>query len=109
MTILHRRTLIAAAAAAAGLSRLGSWPAGAAEPLVPTPGQTEGPFYPVTLPADSDHDLVRVAGAAARALGTVTHLEGRVLDRGGRPLAGAVVEIWQCDARGHYQIGRAHV
>ncbi len=75
--------------------------------LLPTPGQTEGPFYPVTLPADRDNDLVRVSGAAARAQGTVAHLGGRVLDRSGRPVAGCVVEIWQCDAHGRYRHPRA--
>ena len=71
--------------------------------LVPTPGQTEGPFYPVAFPADSDNDLVRVQGQAAQALGKVAHITGRVLDRLGRPVQGAVVEIWQCDANGRYK------
>jgi len=74
--------------------------AGAA--LVPTPRQTAGPFYPERLPLDHDNDLVRVAGAPRPARGTVLHLSGRVLDAGGRPLAGARVEIWQCDAGGRY-------
>jgi protocatechuate 3,4-dioxygenase beta subunit len=30
------------------------------------------------------------------------HIEGRVLDVSGRPIAGAAVEIWQCDAQGIY-------
>lgn len=72
-----------------------------AEP-VPTPGQTEGPFYPVDWLDDIDNDLVLVKGADAQAIGTVLHLRGRVLDRSGQPVAGALVEIWQCDARGVY-------
>lgn len=70
--------------------------------LVPTPAQTEGPFYPAGFPADMDNDLVQVRGASARAMGQVLHLEGRVIgvDGGGRP--GALVEIWQCDAQGIY-------
>ena len=99
---LDRRRLLA------GLAGLGlAGPAAAAGPLVLTPGQTEGPFYPVTIPADHDHDLVRVEGAAARAMGTVLHLTGRVLDRWGRPLREALVEIWQCDAHGVYRHPRA--
>ena len=54
-----------------------------------------------------DHNLVRVHGAAAQALGTVAHIGGRILDRAGRPVSGAVVEIWQCDAQGIYRHPRA--
>ena len=70
--------------------------------LATTPQQTEGPFYPVGFPADMDNDLVQVRGQAARAMGTVLHLEGRVLDASGRPMPGTLVEIWQCDAQGIY-------
>lgn len=70
--------------------------------LTPTPAQTEGPFYPVAFPADADNDLVAVAGRSAVARGTVTHVGGRVLDVEGRPVSGATVEIWQCDANGRY-------
>jgi protocatechuate 3,4-dioxygenase beta subunit len=69
--------------------------------LRPTPAQAEGPYYPVHLPADSDFDLLR-NGSAAPYRGTVAWVEGQVSDTQGRPLAGAVVEIWQCDADGHY-------
>lgn len=72
-------------------------------PRPPTPSQTAGPFYPVTLPSDIDNDLVVLRGSAARAEGTVAHVLGRVLGRDGRPVAGATVEIWQCDARGRYR------
>lgn len=75
---------------------------GFASQLVATPSQTEGPFYPVGFPADSDGDLVQVRGQAARAAGTVLHLQGRVLDASGKPLDGALVEIWQCDSQGLY-------
>ncbi|MDX1594001.1 MAG: protocatechuate 3,4-dioxygenase [Gammaproteobacteria bacterium] len=64
--------------------------------------QTAGPFYPERLPDDSDNDLLRVAGRDAVARGEATELLGRVVDRDGRPLAGARVEIWQCDANGRY-------
>jgi protocatechuate 3,4-dioxygenase beta subunit len=97
-TLRNRRFVlggIAAIATAGGLLR----PAAA---LVPTPRQTKGPFYPLTLPLDKDNDLVRVDGAAQQALGTVTHVAGRVLDLNGRPVSGARVEIWQCDANGRY-------
>jgi len=75
---------------------------GALAGLTPTPRQTRGPFYPVNFPLDSDNDLVRVKGRAARAMGDVAHLMGRVLDTQGKPVPGARVEIWQCDAGGVY-------
>ncbi len=70
--------------------------------LTPTPRQTEGPFYPVAIPADADNDLVRVAGRGADAKGALLRLQGRVLDVDGRPVAGSTVEIWQCDHQGDY-------
>jgi protocatechuate 3,4-dioxygenase beta subunit len=70
--------------------------------LVVTPGQTEGPYYPTSHPADMDADLVRVKGQAAQAVGQVTHISGRVLDKKGEIVRGAMVEIWQCDAQGIY-------
>ncbi|MDO9400848.1 MAG: protocatechuate 3,4-dioxygenase [Polaromonas sp.] len=66
-----------------------------------TPSQTEGPFYPVRLPQDSDHDLLRNGRLDYRG-GQATWLDGRVTDAAGKPLAGAQVEIWQCDENGHY-------
>jgi protocatechuate 3,4-dioxygenase, beta subunit len=95
---LARRTVLTALAGSTGLMLM---PLEARAALL-TPRQTEGPFYPPVLPADSDSDLVRVTGADAAALGQVTHVTGRVLDRQGRPLSGALVEIWQCDAHGRY-------
>lgn len=70
--------------------------------LAATPAQTSGPFYPVAFPADSDNDLVQVRGLAAHAMGTILHLQGRVLDASGNALTGALVEIWQCDSQGLY-------
>jgi protocatechuate 3,4-dioxygenase beta subunit len=92
-----RRLLLAGACAAFVPSR-----ALRAEALVATPQQTEGPYYPVEFPADSDNDLVQVRGQAAQAIGTVLHLQGRVLDTDGKPLSGALVEIWQSDSHGIY-------
>ena len=69
--------------------------------LRPTPSQIEGPFYPVALPADTDHDLLQ-NGARRYGGGTPAWVEGRLTDLNGRALQGAVVEIWQCDPAGHY-------
>lgn len=66
-----------------------------------TPAQTEGPFYPVVFPKDSDHDLLR-NGALNYPEGQSAWVEGKVSDLAGKPVAGAQVEIWQCDHSGHY-------
>jgi protocatechuate 3,4-dioxygenase beta subunit len=96
-TSTSRRLLLAGA----GASLLPFAPARAAG-LIATPQQTEGPFYPTAFPADVDNDLVQVRGQHAQAMGTVLHLEGRVLDLNGKPVEGALVEVWQCDAQGIY-------
>jgi protocatechuate 3,4-dioxygenase beta subunit len=98
---LERRALIVGGGASLLCAPLVSL-AAAASPLVVTPGQTEGPFYPVRFPPDMDADLVRVAGRAAQAVGQVTHIAGRVLTRRGESARGAILEIWQCDANGIY-------
>lgn len=102
MALLRRRVLEAVVAGTAGLSLPGLLRGVVAETLPPTPPQTAGPFYPLSYPADSDNDLVHVTGHADPAKGTVTRVTGRILDRAGRPLSGAQVEIWQCDSQGRY-------
>lgn len=69
--------------------------------LRPTPAQTEGPYYPVSLPDDTDFDLL-AQGQIRYTRGSATWLAGTVTDTTGRPLRGAVVEIWQCDQQGRY-------
>jgi protocatechuate 3,4-dioxygenase, beta subunit len=100
LPLLRRRLLQSSIAYVGGMPFLAK--ALAAEPLPPTPAQTPGPFYPLAFPADSDNDLVHVAGRPGAASGTVTRISGHVLDRAGRGLAGAQIEIWQCDAHGRY-------
>lgn len=70
--------------------------------MTATPEQAEGPFYPRRIPADSDSDLVSVRGRNGQAKGIILELEGVVLSTRGEALAGARVEIWQCDANGRY-------
>jgi protocatechuate 3,4-dioxygenase, beta subunit len=94
-----RRTILAAALIAAPALRLRAMAQVAPRRL--TPAQTEGPFYPVALPADSDADLL-ANGALRYAKGQPAWVEGTVSDIEGRPVRGAVVEIWQCDESGHY-------
>src|SRR5262245_52599296 len=77
-------------------------PGAFADELVRTPRQTEGPFYPNKLPLDTDNDLLIVNDSITPAVGTVTHLSGRILDAKGEPVRNALVEIWQCDNNGAY-------
>ena len=97
--IARRRLFEIFAGCATGLS----WSGAARTAALPaTPAQTPGPFYPLEFPADSDNDLVQIAGHSGTAKGTVTYVTGRVLDPTGRPISGARVEVWQCDANGRY-------
>jgi protocatechuate 3,4-dioxygenase beta subunit len=102
MPFARRRLLEASLVGAAVLGLPGFLRAVAAEGLMPTPQQTSGPFYPLSYPDDSDNDLVHVAGHGQPANGTIIRVAGRILDGTGRPLAGARVEIWQCDGNGRY-------
>jgi len=77
-------------------------PGAFAEELVRTAAQTEGPFYPDKLPLDTDNDLIVLNDSLTPAVGTITHLTGKILDARGEPVRNAVVEIWQCDANGAY-------
>jgi len=96
---LPRRTVAAALVAAPAL-----WLGVRAQPVaarIATPSQTEGPFYPVHLPDDADHDLLRNGRLTYRG-GQPAWVEGTVTDLAGQPVRGAQVEIWQCDEKGHY-------
>ena len=76
---------------------------GAVAALAPTPRQTSGPFYPVTLPLDDDNNLTRVAGKSGTAKGIISELSGSIIDINGNPLHDMRIEIWQCDANGRYR------
>ncbi|MEX0923759.1 MAG: protocatechuate 3,4-dioxygenase [Rhodovibrionaceae bacterium] len=100
---MQRRTFLQGLGGSALLGTSLSLPGSAwANWLVPTPAQTEGPFYPARLPLDRDNDLLRVAGAEADPGSPVAHVMGRLLDRNGRAIPKARIEIWQCDAQGVY-------
>lgn len=102
---LQRRRLITAMLAAGLLPRQNVF---AERKLLPvTPSQTEGPFYPVEIPDDSDNDLLHVDGVKEIAPGQPARVLGLVADRDGTPIDGARVEIWQCDYNGVYRHPRA--
>jgi protocatechuate 3,4-dioxygenase beta subunit len=61
----------------------------------PTPAQTEGPYFTPNSP-------LRRSIVPAQAPGTRLTLTGRVLTTSGRPVARALLDFWQADARGAY-------
>jgi protocatechuate 3,4-dioxygenase beta subunit len=80
-----------------------------AQQLVLTPAQTLGPYYPDRLPLDQDNDLLIINDRIAPAIGDVTWVSGRVLDRRGDPIRAALVEIWQADNNGAYIHSRSPI
>ena len=73
-----------------------------ADTLTTTPEQTEGPYYPTTLPLDTDNDLVVVNSNLTAAVGQITYISGRILTPSGEPVRNAYVEIWHADNSGAY-------
>jgi protocatechuate 3,4-dioxygenase beta subunit len=104
---IARRRLIGAAAMPLGLALAPSASARQAGPnpqagrLAPTPRQSRGPYYPPDPPRDAGNDLI-VERDGQRARGEPVLLSGHVTDTAGRPLAGTLVELWQCNAAGRY-------
>jgi protocatechuate 3,4-dioxygenase beta subunit len=85
---------LAVIAARAGEPVLAATPA-IADDDDPTPAQTEGPYFTPDSP-------LRRSIVPAGAAGTRLTITGRVLRTTGRPVARALVDFWQCDARGAY-------
>ncbi len=98
---LSRRRLLAAIAAFGGLIP-GRRARAADGALDPTPAMTEGPFYPESWPAAPRASLI----AGPLKAGVPLALSGTVRDLRGQPIAGARVEIWQCDGLGRYRHSR---
>lgn len=67
-----------------------------------TPRQTSGPFFPLWDQLDKDVDLTKLLGHDNPASGTVLRVAGRVLDENCRPVARAIVDLWQADSNGRY-------
>jgi protocatechuate 3,4-dioxygenase beta subunit len=98
-----RRTILTTGAFAAG-SLLTLDPSRAQAPLNPTPEchdgavtqrQTEGPFFKPSSPQRVDLIEPGIGGQPIE-------LTGFVLTRGCKPVAGALVDLWQADDKGDY-------
>jgi protocatechuate 3,4-dioxygenase beta subunit len=94
---LSRRELVEGGVAI-GVALLAAPALGAGtSPLEPTPENELGPFYKKGAPATTN---LIVPGDPGLPLA----VSGKVLDPTGRPLGGAVVEVWHADARGVYDL-----
>ena len=102
MRIISRRCLIKLGLLGGLASGLGCGGRFGKAFALPTPAETEGPFYPVNDQADKDADLTHIDGHGDSALGQYILIGGRVTDVAGHPLAEAMIAIWQADANGRY-------
>ena len=83
---------------------LSSIPRSPRMPLVLLPEtltERTGPVFGQEFLRDRDNDLT--AQHAGDPIGERIVVHGRVLDEDGRPLRGALVEVWQANASGRYQ------
>lgn len=103
---IDRRSVLAGATAVGAAALAPSRIFGGQPSLVRTPRQIAGPFYPEDWLGDSDNDLVLVTGEAAKAMGQVVHVRGRLLHVSGGTVADALIEIWQCGTNGVYRHSR---
>jgi len=108
MTRADRRRRLLAAGIVLPVLPMMAWRDGAAQALRATPAcgsdatsapatppQTAGPYYTPDSPRRGT--LVEPGDAGPRLL-----IGGRVLTTACRPVPGALLDIWHCDAEGHY-------
>jgi protocatechuate 3,4-dioxygenase, alpha subunit len=68
-----------------------------ADKLIPTPGQTVGPFFALGLDRPEWADMTRSNPQGQRIV-----IEGEVRDGDGAPIPDALIELWQANAAGRY-------
>ncbi len=98
-----RRQFLAYAGAAAAALAAPASALRAQTTLPPTPSSTEGPFYPEHWTREPMTQLVR---GALMGNAVPLALTGRILDRFGKPVEDARVEIWLADGLGKYTHSR---
>jgi protocatechuate 3,4-dioxygenase beta subunit len=96
---MDRRTIIKAGVGIAASAVTASI---IAKPSKLTPANPEGPFYPKHQQVDKDTDLTLIDGHTERAQGKVIRVTGQVVDEMGKPVEGALVDIWQANSHGRY-------
>jgi protocatechuate 3,4-dioxygenase beta subunit len=79
-----------------------TWRHNPAQPLVPRPATRAGLTGPLDLARKLGGGTEDLAGGGL-AIGQLIRVAGRVLDEDGRPVRGAVVELWQANAAGRYR------
>jgi protocatechuate 3,4-dioxygenase beta subunit len=78
---------------------------GPTRPLIPLKaslGELAQPVYGHDCIGEHDHDLTRNARRNGEPIGERMVLAGQVLDEGGKPVRGTLVELWQANACGRY-------
>ncbi|WP_313025179.1 catechol 1,2-dioxygenase [Pseudomonas lopnurensis] len=65
-----------------------------------TPRTIEGPLYVAGAPIAEGE--VRMDDGSEDGVATVMFLQGQVTDTDGRPVAGAIVDLWHADTQGNY-------
>ena len=97
-----RRAILTASVALVGAALTGISSAFAQSRMRPTSADARGPYFPLTLLADTDFDMTMIQGNKERAKGQLLYLSGRALNTKGEPVSAAVLEIWQANAVGRY-------
>lgn len=104
MKTISRRNIIKLSMLSSVASTLGfSSSFGKVLAMMPTPSETEGPFYPVKEQQDKDADLTQIGEQIGVAQGQYIIVTGQVRDIAGHPIENVMLDIWQADANGRYR------
>jgi protocatechuate 3,4-dioxygenase beta subunit len=69
-----------------------------------TQAEIAGPTFGHSVIGPKDHDLItNYAKPGQSAIGERIMVHGRLLDQTGRPVPGALIEVWQANAGGRYR------